>query len=102
MEIGRGFVWAGAVAVLSASFAGCVSTAGDGDGARLSDNLKISAPFDNERDWGPSYLVGPPTHDMGDQNRIDDTRAFRRATDAADPNGPPLSEPAPQASPQLP
>ena len=32
----------------------------DAGGARLSDNFVVYAPFDNERDWGPSYLIGAP------------------------------------------
>jgi hypothetical protein len=105
MSTARGLVWAGASALLAASFGGCVSTAGDGHGARLSDNLEIYAPFDNERDWGPSFLVGPPAHDLGgDQTRIDDTRAIPRATElgAADPSTPPLTEQPSQISPPLP
>src|ERR1700721_1938602 len=61
--------------------AGCVSTSGDVQGARLSDNFQIYAPFDNERDWGPSYLVGAPARHLG-------------ASPAA-PKGPPLTESPP-------
>jgi hypothetical protein len=77
---------------------GCVSTSGDMQGARLSDNFQIYAPFDNERDWGPSYLVGAPSH----QSRIDDTRATPQSseTSPADPKGPPLTG-SPTGSPPV-
>jgi hypothetical protein len=88
-------------AALPLLMAGCVSSSGDVQGARLSDNFQIYAPFDNERDWGPSYLVGAPMHHAGDESRIDDTRSIPQSADAspADPKGPPLtgSPPAPPA-----
>ena len=80
--------------------AGCVSTSGDGQGARLSDNFELYAPFDNERDWGPNYLIGAPNHHLGDGARIDDTRSIPPNADAAtptdvatpaDPRHPPLT-----------
>src|SRR5580698_2861156 len=73
--------------------AGCVSTSGDVQGARLSDNFQVYAPFDNERDWGPSYLVGAPSHHLGDESRLDDTRSVPQNSGAspADPKGPPLT-----------
>jgi hypothetical protein len=78
--------------VLSASFAGCVATTGGEQSARLTDNFQVYAPFDNERSWGPSFLVGPPDHHLGDQNRIDDTRAIQGVDEPtpADPRTPPL------------
>jgi hypothetical protein len=90
---------AAAGALLGFSLAGCVST-NDGHGARLTDNLEIYAPFDNERDWGPSFLVGPPQHYLGEETRIDDTRAVAHGT-AADPSAPP-SAPAPPSGPTPP
>jgi hypothetical protein len=30
--------------------------------------------FDNSRDWGPSYLIGPPGHHFGYGTRVDDSR----------------------------
>jgi hypothetical protein len=93
MSIGRSLGWAGAVALLSVSFGGCVSTAGgDGQGARVSDNFEVYAPFDNERDWGPSYLIGPPAHNTADEETLR----------AADPTKPPLSAQPTELSPPLP
>jgi hypothetical protein len=100
-------VLAGAVAV--SWLAGCVSTSGDVQGARLSDNFEVYAPFDNERDWGPSYLIGAPYHHLGDGVRIDDTRSIPQNADVAtpadaaspaDPSRPPLKGSAPTAPPQ--
>jgi hypothetical protein len=67
---------AAGAAALPLLLAGCVSTSGDVQGARLTDNFQVYAPFDNERDWGPSYLVGAPAH---------------REASPADPKGPPLT-----------
>jgi hypothetical protein len=84
---------AAGAAALPLLLAGCVSTSGDVQGARLTDNFQVYAPFDNERDWGPSYLVGAPAHHPGDEARIDDTRSIPRNSDnsPADPKGPPLT-----------
>jgi hypothetical protein len=41
---------------------------------RVGDSVNIYAPFDNSRDWGPSYLVGAPGHHLGMGARIDDDR----------------------------
>jgi hypothetical protein len=91
---------AGAVA-LPLLLAGCVSTSGDVQGARLTDNFQVYAPFDNERDWGPSYLVGAPAHHLGDESRIDDTRSIppnspNSGSSPADPKSPPLTGSPPQ------
>jgi hypothetical protein len=84
--------------------AGCISTSGDVQGARLSDNFQVFAPFDNERDWGPSYLVGAPAHHVGDESRIDDTRSIPQNTGPtpADPKGPPLTGSPPTDGSTLP
>ena len=39
---------------------GCVSASGDLQATRLNASLVVYAPFDNERDWGPSYLADSP------------------------------------------
>jgi hypothetical protein len=81
---------------------GCVSTSGDVQGKRLNDNLVVYAPFDNERDWGPSYLVDAPDHHFGDGVRIGDSRSNPQAagTAIADPNKPPQAQaPPPQPLP---
>jgi hypothetical protein len=83
---------------------GCVSTSGDVQSARVGNNFQVYAPFDNERDAGPSYLVGAPSHQAGDEPRVDDSRAAPQSSGAtapdpaspADPKGPPLT-----ASPQI-
>ncbi len=67
-----------AAATLPLLMAGCVSTSGDVQSARLTDNFRVYPPFDNERDWGPGYLVGAPSHHLGDES-------------PADPKGPPLT-----------
>src|ERR1700677_5223961 len=87
-----------AAAALPLLMAGCISMSGDVQGARLSDNFSVYAPFDNQRDWGPSYLVGAPSHPLGDEARMDDTRSSpqKPAVSPADPKGPPLTE-----SPQI-
>jgi hypothetical protein len=86
---------AASAAALPLLMAGCISTSGDVQGARLSDNFQIYPPFDNERDWGPSYLVGAPSHHFGDESRIDDTRSIPPKADVgaspADPRGPPVT-----------
>ena len=78
---------------------GCVSTSGDVQSARLSNDFQVYAPFDNERDAGPSYLVGAPAHHAGDEPQVDDSRAAPKSSGAtapgpaspADPKGPPLT-----------
>ena len=55
---------------------GCTMMHADEGQLRVGDALNIYAPFDNSRDWGPSYLVGPPAHHFGDETRIDDTRTL--------------------------
>ena len=88
-----------AIAVSTAGLAvlmgGCVSTSGEvqsGEiqGTRLNDNLAVYAPFDNERDWGPSYLLDAPYHHFGDEVRINDSRTLLpvAGTALADPSNP--------------
>jgi hypothetical protein len=68
-----------AAALLGVSLTGCVSMS-DGEGARLNERLRIYAPFDNERDSGPSFLAGPPQADLGPRSS------------AVDPSAPPLED----------
>jgi hypothetical protein len=83
-----------AAATLAFGLGGCATT-GDGHGARLNDHVQVYAPFDNERDSGPGYLVGPPQQSLRDGTRVDDTRAIPPAGsgNAADPSAPPLTSP---------
>jgi hypothetical protein len=81
---------------------GCVSTSGDVQGTRLNDNFVVYAPFDNERDWGPSYLMDAPDHHLGDEARIGDSRSNPQAAGTAivDPSKPPQTQtPPPQPLP---
>ncbi len=65
------------IGLLALCFSGCtVSPVRYDGGHRVSQNLGFYDLFDNSRDWGPSYLVGPPAHHFGDETRIDDTRAL--------------------------
>jgi hypothetical protein len=85
---------AASVALFGFSLVGCVSTSGESS-ARVTDNFKVYAPFDNERAWGPGFLVGPPQEDLGDGPHVEDSRALRQGT-AADPSAPPLEPSPPQ------
>src|ERR1700690_1233556 len=93
MSIRQLVIRATTAAALPLLMAGCISTSGDVQGARLSDNFQVYAPFDNERDWGPSYLVGAPSRHPGDESRVDDTQSIPQSSGAspADPKGPPLT-----------
>ena len=55
---------------------GCAMMHVDEGQLRVGDSLNIYAPFDNSRDWGPSYLVGAPGHHLGMGARIDDDRTY--------------------------
>jgi len=86
---------------VAALAAGCAAQPpSDARTVQLTDNLQLYDMYDNSRDWGPSFLVGPPPHHLGDQSRMDDTRSVRRVdsqdgASGADPSGPP----APVATP---
>ena len=94
-------VMAVSAAALPVLLGGCVSTSGDVQSTRLNDNLVVYAPFDNERDWGPSYLVDAPDHHFGDEVRIGDLRSNSQVTGTAlaDPSKPPLNSGQPQPQP---
>jgi len=77
--------------------AGCASRP-PSRGAVVSDNLRLYDLYDNSRDWGPSFLVGPPDHHFGDQARIDDTRTLSPI--AAVSSQPPVLKASPE--PKLP
>jgi hypothetical protein len=55
-------IYVAAVSSVLLSCGGCASAVGFIDGGARIFNLHVYAPFDNARDWGPSYLVGPPDH----------------------------------------
>jgi hypothetical protein len=78
-----------------------VKVHGDVQGTRLNDNVVVYAPFDNERDWGPGYLVDAPDHHFGDEIRISDSRSNSQAAGTtADPKKPPQAQtPPPQPLP---
>ena len=95
-------VMAVSAAGLPVLMGGCASTSGDFQGTRLNDNLVVYAPFDNERDWGPGYLLDAPDHHFGDGDRIGDSRSnpLAAGTAIADPNKPPQAQtPPPQPLP---
>jgi hypothetical protein len=58
-------IYAGAMSLLLLSCGGCASTPGF-IGSTRTHRFQVYAPFDNARDWGPSYLVGPPHHQFGE------------------------------------
>ena len=64
-----------AIVLLTPLFDGCAASRGYDGSARLSDQFSLYEFYDNSRDWGPSYLVGPPHHHFGDEVRIDDSRS---------------------------
>jgi hypothetical protein len=70
----RWIVFAGALALSFITLNGCAMMHVDQGQLRVGDALNIYAPFDNSRDWGPSYLVGAPGHHLGMGTRIDDNR----------------------------
>jgi hypothetical protein len=67
-------VYASAIALLLLS-GGCAIRPGYNDGVRRVYDVSVYAPFDNSRDWGPSYLIGPPGHHFGFGARVDDRRS---------------------------
>ncbi len=99
---GFGLLLPAAAAIL---LAGCATRApSDWRRVQLTDNLQLYDLYDNSRDWGPSFLVGPPAHHWGDESRIDDTRLVPRV-DSQDGTGggagpsapptPPMTKPLP-------
>jgi hypothetical protein len=58
-------IYVSAVSLVILSCGGCASTVGFMVGGARIYNPHVYAPFDNARDWGPSYLVGPPDHRFG-------------------------------------
>ena len=67
-------MYASAIALLVLS-SGCAISAGYNDGVRRGYDLHVYKLFDNSRDWGPSYLVGPPGRHFGYGARVDDRRS---------------------------
>jgi hypothetical protein len=70
---------AGAWIGVAVSIAGCAAEPlSDTREVHVGQNLSLYDMYDNSRDWGPSFLVGPPEHHLGDEARIDDTRLVPR------------------------
>ncbi len=74
------------------------------DGHREAYGMTFYEPFDNSRDWGPSYLVGPPLRDRvypnDNSNRTADSVLTPPASRRAVPSIPdafpdPLTRPDP-------
>ena len=61
--------------VLVISLSGCALHPPYRNEWHIGRNVNIYEPYDNSRDWGPSYLVGPPEHHFGYGSRIDDMRS---------------------------
>jgi hypothetical protein len=74
---GRRFLICGsALALFLTSFGGCALRHGEDQGPSTAGRgLTFYGMYDNSRDWGPSYLVGPPDHHFGEGTRIDDDRS---------------------------
>lgn len=66
-----------AVAVLSCSDCTVTGAGQAADGHHEAYGMTFYEPFDNSRDWGPGYLVGPPLRDKiypnDDGNRTADS-----------------------------
>jgi hypothetical protein len=73
-----------ALALSGLDLGGCASMRADGGVLHLGNALNIYAPFDNSRDWGPSYLVEAPDHHLGYGARIDDSRTTPPDTNSRD------------------
>jgi hypothetical protein len=56
-------------AAMILSCGGCVSPVGLSGGGVRTYSLHLYAPFDNARDRGPGYLVGPLDHRFGSESR---------------------------------
>jgi len=54
----RQFAYCGALLFLV--IAGCAANSAYHVKTRVNDDFSFYEPFDNSRDWGPDYLVGPP------------------------------------------
>lgn len=76
----RTILLVGALELSFVVLSGCAMMHADEGQLRVGDAINIYAPFDNSRDWGPSYLVEAPGHHLGMGVRIDDNRSTR-ATD---------------------
>jgi hypothetical protein len=63
-------MYASAVALLLLSCGGCaiITRLNDSGGSRLH----VYEPFDNAHDRGPNYLVGPSSHYLSNESRVDD------------------------------
>lgn len=95
--IGALIMCSGAIALLALS-SGCVISTGYTEGDRRGYDLHVYKLFDNSRDWGPSYLVGPPGRHFGYGARVDD----RRSTTIDEAPPPSDFEPPAQARPPPP
>lgn len=68
----RQFALGFALVLSGVGLGGCASA---DRAVRVTDNFALYPLYDNERTWGSSYLVGPPQHHLGDEDRMQDTRA---------------------------
>ncbi len=82
------------IGLLTSSCCGCATGLFRSDSS-LDHQRSIYYMYDNSRDWGPSYLLEPPNHYLGDETRIDDSRSTLTHESA------PQSIPAPAVTTQL-
>jgi hypothetical protein len=62
-------MYASAITLLLLSCGGCAFATRYNNGGGY--HLHVYKPFDNAHDWGPNYLVGPPSHYLSNESRID-------------------------------
>lgn len=95
-ECQQRLVYACAIGLLTLFFDGCAASPAYDGSTRMGPDFSYYPFYDNYREWGPSYLVEPPYHYLGDETRIDDSRS-------ANINTPPaLSPPVPTLTYDLP
>jgi len=63
------------IGLLTLFFGGCAASPAYDGSTRMGPGFSVYQLYDNSRDWGPGYLVGPPDHHFGDEARIDDSRS---------------------------
>ncbi len=71
----QGLAYACAIGLLTLWLGSCAASPAYDRSTRVGPGLSFYPFYDNYREWGPSYLVGPPDHHFGDEARIDDNRS---------------------------
>ena len=70
----RTIVIAASSAAMFLLITGCASMRGDGEDSSSAPRFHLYSTFDNSRDTGPGYLVGPPGQQMTYGGRLDGGR----------------------------